>query len=73
MPGWAGSSWYWYRYMDPDNKGAFASKNVIDYWQDVDLYVGGSEHATGHLYIVVSGITSVMIWGWCLKGIRPVS
>ncbi|MCB0628316.1 MAG: leucine--tRNA ligase, partial [Lewinella sp.] len=49
MPGWAGSSWYWYRYMDPDNKGAFASKNAIDYWQDVDLYVGGSEHATGHL------------------------
>jgi leucyl-tRNA synthetase len=49
MPGWAGSSWYWYRYMDPDNKDRFASKEAIDYWQDVDLYLGGSEHATGHL------------------------
>ncbi|WP_266366861.1 leucine--tRNA ligase [Tellurirhabdus rosea] len=49
MPGWAGSSWYWYRYMDPQNNGAFADKAAIDYWRDVDLYVGGSEHATGHL------------------------
>lgn len=49
MPGWAGSSWYWYRYMDPSNQEAFASKEAIDYWQDVDLYIGGSEHATGHL------------------------
>ena len=49
MPGWAGSSWYWYRYMDPKNDGAFASKEAISYWQDVDLYMGGSEHATGHL------------------------
>ena len=49
MPGWAGSSWYWYRYMDSQNKGAFASKEAIAYWQDVDLYIGGSEHATGHL------------------------
>ncbi|CAM4399462.1 leucyl-tRNA synthetase [Pedobacter westerhofensis] len=49
MPGWAGSSWYWYRYMDAHNKNAFASKEAIDYWENVDLYIGGSEHATGHL------------------------
>ncbi len=49
MPGWAGSSWYWYRYMDPHNTEAFASKEAISYWQDVDLYIGGTEHATGHL------------------------
>jgi leucyl-tRNA synthetase len=49
MPGWAGSSWYWYRYMDAHNEEAMASKEAIDYWQAVDLYIGGSEHATGHL------------------------
>lgn len=49
MPGWAGSSWYWYRYMDPHNDHEFASKEAIDYWQNVDLYIGGTEHATGHL------------------------
>jgi len=49
MPGWAGSSWYWYRYMDAQNKKEFASKEAIAYWKDVDLYIGGSEHATGHL------------------------
>ncbi|MBO0947459.1 leucine--tRNA ligase [Fibrella forsythiae] len=49
MPGWAGSSWYWYRYMDPQNTDEFANREAIDYWQDVDLYMGGSEHATGHL------------------------
>jgi leucyl-tRNA synthetase len=49
MPGWAGSSFYWYRYMDPQNAETFASRESIDYWQDVDLYMGGSEHATGHL------------------------
>ncbi|WP_109677096.1 leucine--tRNA ligase [Dyadobacter jejuensis] len=49
MPGWAGSSWYWYRYMDPQNDEAFASKEAIDYWKAVDLYIGGTEHATGHL------------------------
>ncbi|MCE7071283.1 leucine--tRNA ligase [Dyadobacter sp. CY327] len=49
MPGWAGSSWYWYRYMDPKNQEEFASKEAIDYWRDVDLYIGGTEHATGHL------------------------
>ncbi|QKJ31521.1 leucine--tRNA ligase [Mucilaginibacter mali] len=49
MPGWAGSSWYWYRYMDAHNDKEFASKEAIEYWKDVDLYIGGSEHATGHL------------------------
>ncbi|WP_316847444.1 leucine--tRNA ligase [Pedobacter psychrodurus] len=49
MPGWAGSSWYWYRYMDANNNNDFASKEAVDYWKDVDLYIGGSEHATGHL------------------------
>jgi leucyl-tRNA synthetase len=49
MPGWAGSSWYWFRYMDAHNDQEFASKEAIDYWQNVDLYLGGTEHATGHL------------------------
>lgn len=49
MPGWAGSSWYFFRYMDPNNDGEFASKEALDYWQQVDFYLGGSEHATGHL------------------------
>jgi leucyl-tRNA synthetase len=49
MPGWAGSSWYWMRYMDAHNETEFASKEALDYWQNVDLYIGGSEHATGHL------------------------
>jgi leucyl-tRNA synthetase len=49
MPGWAGSSWYWFRYMDPNNEHVFADKEAIAYWKDVDLYIGGSEHATGHL------------------------
>lgn len=49
MPGWAGSSWYWFRYMDPKNDQEFASQDAIRYWKDVDLYIGGSEHATGHL------------------------
>jgi len=49
MPGWAGSSWYWYRYMDAHNDSEFASKKAVEYWKDVDLYIGGSEHATGHL------------------------
>lgn len=49
MPGWAGSSWYWFRYMDPKNDKEFCSKEKQQYWKDVDLYIGGSEHATGHL------------------------
>ncbi|WP_281638492.1 leucine--tRNA ligase [Flavobacterium marginilacus] len=49
MPGWAGSSWYWMRYMDAQNEGEFASQDALKYWESVDLYIGGSEHATGHL------------------------
>jgi leucyl-tRNA synthetase len=52
MPGWAGSSWYYLRYMDPQNDARFAERKHIDYWQNVDLYIGGSEHATGHLLYV---------------------
>ncbi|QLE01097.1 leucine--tRNA ligase [Galbibacter sp. BG1] len=49
MPGWAGSSWYFNRYMDAGNTEEFASQKALNYWEDVDLYIGGSEHATGHL------------------------
>jgi len=49
MPGWAGSSWYFLRYMDPNNATEFVSNPHVDYWDKVDLYVGGSEHGTGHL------------------------
>ena len=49
MPGWAGSSWYFLRYMDATNDGEFVSKEAQSYWRNVDLYIGGSEHATGHL------------------------
>lgn len=49
MPGYAGSSWYFLRYMDPHNDTEFASRKATDYWQQVDLYIGGTEHAVGHL------------------------
>lgn len=49
MPGWAGSSWYFLRYMDPNNDQAIASGDAIRYWGQVDFYLGGAEHATGHL------------------------
>ncbi|MBC9797443.1 leucine--tRNA ligase [Sinomicrobium weinanense] len=49
MPGWAGSSSYFNRYMDAHNQDEFASQEALNYWKDVDLYIGGSEHATGHL------------------------
>lgn len=49
MPGWAGSSWYLFRYMDAGNNEEFVSKEAQNYWENVDLYIGGSEHATGHL------------------------
>ncbi|MCL4111329.1 UNVERIFIED_CONTAM: hypothetical protein GTU68_023182 [Idotea baltica] len=49
MPGYAGSSWYFLRYMDPDNEDFFVSKDAEAYWQNVDLYIGGTEHAVGHL------------------------
>jgi leucyl-tRNA synthetase len=52
MPGWAGSSWYFLRYMDAKNSGQFVSKELAEYWKQVDLYIGGSEHATGHLLYV---------------------
>jgi len=49
MPGYAGSSWYFLRYMDPDNKETFCDRKISDYWNQVDLYIGGTEHAVGHL------------------------
>jgi leucyl-tRNA synthetase len=49
MPGYAGSSWYFLRYMDPNNDQEFAGKESLEYWNQVDLYIGGTEHATGHL------------------------
>tara|TARA_B100000768_G_scaffold120053_1_gene111056 strand:+ start:2413 stop:5220 length:2808 start_codon:yes stop_codon:yes gene_type:complete len=49
MPGWAGSSWYFLRYMDPGNETVFCSREKSDYWGQVDLYIGGAEHTTGHL------------------------
>ncbi len=49
MPGWAGSSWYFLRYADPQNMRVFASKEAVDYWGQVDVYIGGAEHAVGHL------------------------
>ncbi len=52
MPGWAGSSWYFLRYMDAKNTSSFVSKDAVNYWQQVDFYLGGAEHATGHLLYV---------------------
>jgi leucyl-tRNA synthetase len=49
MPGYAGSSWYFLRYMDPHNNDAFCDRKASDYWNQVDLYIGGTEHAVGHL------------------------
>ncbi|HQX74040.1 MAG TPA: class I tRNA ligase family protein, partial [Chitinophagaceae bacterium] len=49
MPGYAGSSWYFLRYMDPHNDKAFCDRKASDYWNQVDLYIGGTEHAVGHL------------------------
>ncbi len=49
MPGYAGSSWYFLRYMDPHNDKEFCNRKVSDYWNQVDLYIGGTEHAVGHL------------------------
>jgi leucyl-tRNA synthetase len=49
MPGYAGSSWYFLRYMDPSNEKAFCDRKASDYWGQVDLYIGGTEHAVGHL------------------------
>lgn len=52
MPGWAGSSWYFLRYMDPQNDILPVSPEAVNYWKNVDFYLGGSEHATGHLLYV---------------------
>jgi leucyl-tRNA synthetase len=52
MPGWAGSSWYYLRYMDARNNNEFISQKAVSYWNNVDLYIGGAEHATGHLLYV---------------------
>jgi len=52
MPGWAGSSWYYLRYMDPHNDNEFVGREALENWQNVDFYLGGSEHATGHLLYV---------------------
>lgn len=52
MPGWAGSSWYYLRYMDANNTNNFVGKDAVNYWNNVDLYIGGAEHATGHLLYV---------------------
>ena len=49
MPGWAGSSWYFNRYMDAQNQNEWVAPKALDYWNEVDFYMGGSEHATGHL------------------------
>jgi len=49
MPGYAGSSWYFLRYMDPHNTNTFCDRKVSDYWNQVDVYIGGTEHAVGHL------------------------
>lgn len=49
MPGYAGSSWYFLRYMDPHSNNAFADRSATDYWNQVDVYIGGNEHAVGHL------------------------
>lgn len=65
MPGWAGSSWYFLRYMDAQNDGAFAAKEKVDYWNQVDLYVGGSEHGTGHLLYS-------RFWGHVLKDLGHI-
>lgn len=65
MPGWAGSSWYFLRYMDAQNDGAFAAKVKVDYWNQVDLYVGGSEHGTGHLLYS-------RFWGHVLKDLGHI-
>ena len=66
MPGWAGSSWYFLRYMDAHNNIAFADKKLSDYWKEVDLYIGGSEHATGHLLYV-------RFWTKALKDLGYIS
>jgi leucyl-tRNA synthetase len=66
MPGWAGSSWYFLRYMDPNNDKELVDRKIADYWGNVDLYLGGAEHATGHLLYV-------RFWTKFLYDIRKIS
>ena len=63
MPQWAGSSWYFLRYMDPHNDKEFASKEALEYWSPVDWYNGGMEHTTLHLLSAASGTSSSMTSG----------
>ena len=67
MPGSAGSSWYYFRYIDPDNEKEFANYELLKHWMPVDLYIGGPEHAVGHLMYS-------RIWNRYLydKGLSPV-
>lgn len=67
MPGFAGSSAYYLRYMDPHNNNALVSKEANEYWRNVDLYIGGTEHATDTLFIAVSGTNFCMIWELSVK------
>jgi leucyl-tRNA synthetase len=64
MPGWAGSSWYFLRYMDAGNEKEFVSREAVNYWQEVDLYIGGAEHATGHLLYVRYWTKFLFDRGW---------
>lgn len=64
MPNWAGSSWYWIRYMDPNNDKEFASRDAMDYWGQVDYYNGGMEHATRHLLYARFWNQFCMIKAW---------
>lgn len=73
MPGFAGSSAYYLRYMDPKNDHALVDKDVDAYWQNVDLYVGGTEHATGHLIYSRFGTNSCMTWVTVAKKNRSKS
>jgi leucyl-tRNA synthetase len=64
MPGYAGSSWYFLRYMDPHNDKEFCDKRISDYWNQVDLYVGGTEHAVGHLLYSRMWVKALYDLGW---------
>jgi leucyl-tRNA synthetase len=62
MPQWAGSCWYYLRYLDPNNNEKFADDKKINYWMPVDLYIGGAEHAVLHLLYSDFGIKFYLIW-----------
>ena len=71
MPGFAGSSAYYLRYMDPENSKSLVGKEADEYWQNVDLYIGGTEHATGHLIYSRFGINFTRLWIQCQGGTIP--